>query len=185
MTSPYLLFVRDYESEKGGTMHSTFDTHQDLVNDPNYFQYDVVVIIGLSGSGKSHEAKGLSQLDHRLFDEYCQHTPGNHLRRPDLSPKRDDLIRSILAGNKCVITDVQFCDAQVLDSLEADLRRNCPNVAIERIYYKNDPEQCKANLNALPNPPQHRLKAIDDYTHIYRPPDDAKPVYRSPSNMGN
>ena len=162
-------------------MNSASDTHQDLVNDPDDFQYDVMVIIGLFGSGKSREAKGLSQLGHSLFDEYCQHTPEKHLGRPDLSPRRDDLIRSIFAGNKCVITDVQFCDARFLDSLELDIVRNCPNFAIKRIYYKNDSEQCKANLKALPNPPQHRLKAIDDYTHIYRPPEDAKPVYRPTS----
>lgn len=162
-------------------MHSTSDKHKKLVNDPNCSQYDVVVIVGLSGSGKSHEAKRLSLLRHCLFDEYCQYTPGNHLGRLDLSPQRAELVRSIITGDKCVITDVQFCDARVLDSLELDIGRDCPNVVIKRIYYKNDPEQCRANLKALSDPPLHRLEAIDHYTDGYFPPEDAKPVYRPTS----
>ena len=157
------------------------DINAESVHDPAYVKHDVVILIGLSGSGKSEKARELSRLGHCLFDEYCQHTPENHLGRPDLSPRRDDLIRSIFAGNKCVITDVQFCDARVLNSLELDLRRASPDVVIKRIYYKKDPEQCRANLMVLPKPPQHRIKAIDDYKDGYFPPEDARPVYRPTS----
>lgn len=138
----------------------------------------ITIITGLPGSGKTTTTNKFQHHGVKVFDDYLHKTIGNELGRPDLAKHRTTLIEALIAGQDCIVTDIQLCDAATLEKMVADIRIHVPEVIINKEYFCNDPEQCRQNVLSSYNPSEHRLDMISRYSPGYLPPKSAKDVYR-------
>lgn len=106
----------------------------------------ITLIIGLPGSGKTYFAKTLGGV---LVDDPSSLN--------ELPKKCDHLI----------ITDPDFCNKNTLNSCIDILQLMYDDVTIEKIYFDNDPIQCKKNAST------RKDKIVDSYinylSQIYIP----------------
>jgi hypothetical protein len=117
---------------------------------------DIFLIIGLPGSGKTHYAN----------------TVLRHL------PLVDDIsyIKQLPLTGDFVLTDVNFCDHKVLEMAESLLKKKYPDASIHRIYFENDPDKARANVDRR-NDGRRVNGTINRFAPIYRPPSDAIKIF--------
>lgn len=111
----------------------------------------ITLIIGLPGSGKTFLANELSGI---IVDDI---TSIDQL--PD-------------SANKLIITDVNFCDANIIERAEEMLRKRYDDVEIKRIYFENDAVAARKNVEYR-NDGRNVEGTIRRFEPIYQPPTDA------------
>lgn len=122
----------------------------------------ITLIIGLPGSGKTHYGEKLAKERSAFFID-------------DISDY-DDLCSALLYFNHVIISDPNLCDPNVEKAAVNSLKEN----EIEKIYFENNPEACKANIDRRSQVgDERRVKDfIDMYSEIYNPPEDARSVWQ-------
>lgn len=93
----------------------------------------LVIVVGLTGSGKTEHCKQYAEDGHVVFDDYLR-TFWN-----------GDLIKTLKGGKKVCINDPRLCDVRVFDR---HLKVFLENVSIEDIkvvLFKNEPVKCLNN----------------------------------------
>ena len=113
----------------------------------------ITLIVGLPGSGKTYLANKLALERTTVIDDItsCEQLPE--------SPK------------ELIITDVNFCDAKILETAKYRLKDMYPNAEFDIIYFENDAK--KARLNVLyRNDGRNVEGTISRFERIYSPPTD-------------
>ena len=111
---------------------------------------EVTFIIGLPGSGKStliEYYKSHPFVNYKVYDDWMICTL-------DEFPEKDfntecnysSLIQDISNNIPILITGIDFCNNTFLSKAEYYLKSEFPNIKINRIYFENDFEKCKSNI---------------------------------------
>lgn len=116
----------------------------------------IYLIIGLPGSGKTHYAN----------------TVLRHL------PLVDDIsyIKQLPISGDFVLTDINFCNAEVLSTAESLLQQKYPGATICKIFFENDAEKARANVSRR-NDGRNVEGTIRRFAPIYKPPSTALKIY--------
>ena len=88
----------------------------------------VVFVLGLCGSGKSNHANELASQGFKNFDEKVTCLPVNPCWPKTAYP---ELVRSVVDGENCVVTDVAFYSRVLRQLVISDLTSKRPDVVIE------------------------------------------------------
>ena len=115
----------------------------------------ITLIIGLPGSGKTYLANNLSGI---IIDD---------ITSIDQLPND---------ANELIITDVNFCDVKILERAEEMLRERYGNIDIKRIYFENDAEAVRKNVEYR-NDGRNVEGTIRRFEPIYQPPADARVIW--------
>lgn len=114
------------------------------------------LIIGLPGSGKTHYAN-TSLKDVPLVDDIVS-------------------INQLSQVTQIAITDVNFCDATVLEKAETILADYYGHAIFYHIYFENDAR--KARMNVLRRNDERNVEGtIARFEKIYNPPADALKIW--------
>jgi len=116
----------------------------------------IYLIIGLPGSGKTHYAN----------------TVLRHL------PLVDDIsyIKQLPIEGDFVLTDVNFCNKETLDTAVFLLKQKYPNADIRKVYFENDADKARHNVSRR-NDGRNVEGTILRFTPIYKPPHDALKIF--------
>ncbi len=95
---------------------------------------DLIVILGLCGSGKSQLIKRLN-VDVRFDEGFDWNLNGEH----------EQLISAIKAGHSCAVVEVAYCAKSQRDAFVARVRTAIPNVVIQWKCFANDLKQANQN----------------------------------------
>ncbi len=124
-----------------------------------------ILIVGLPGSGKSYTLRKYDLVDWDIHDD---------LRNIG------SIEKSLLSGRNVVIADVNLCDINVREDAEAYLIRL--NTSVEWIFFENDPEQCRKNVEFRKT--QGDLREVEGtirrFSKIYNPPENSLKVWKCP-----
>lgn len=122
--------------------------------------YSIILFIGLPGSGKTFWAKKTCDV---LIDDI---TSLNEL------PTQEEL-----GSNNLGITDVNFCDKNMLEKAVGILKEKFPKHEIGVSYFENDPIKCKKNVQYR-NDGRNVDNTIDLFSKIYTPPSYARKIWQ-------
>lgn len=118
---------------------------------------NIVLIIGLPGSGKTH-----------LADEYC--LSGRVIVIDDITSV--DQLPDYDENLILVITDVNFCDATILAKAEQKLCKKYSDIEISHVYFENNEIAARKNVEYR-NDGRNVEGTIRRFAAIYQPPTDA------------
>jgi hypothetical protein len=119
---------------------------------------NIILIIGLPASGKTHLATSLGeQLGIPVFDD----------------PTSTDFLRTVTYDGM-IITDPKFCDPSILRSAEGLILKHFPKGQIQYIYFENDPAQCL--INAAQRPGKLVTNFIQQLSKVYKIPEGSPVV---------
>lgn len=92
-----------------------------------------------------------------------------------------DDIRSVgeLPKDDCnlIITDINLCDSRIAEMCIDQLSIRYPMHVINIIYFENDPDACRANVERR-NDGRSVEGSIQRFSKIYQPPKSALPVFK-------
>lgn len=116
----------------------------------------ITLIIGLPGSGKTYLAYTICDV---VIDDITS-----------LAQLPADV-------DEFVITDVNFCDASMINRAENILYRWHADVEIERIYFENDSTKARKNVEYR-NDGRKVEGTIRRFERIYNPPATVLPIWQ-------
>ena len=93
----------------------------------------VLLLVGLPGSGKSHEARSLRAEGWYVVDD------------PDPLTGRDDIAAALAAGQNVVIADTHLCRPSNRRKAEAYFCQY-PEVELLWTFFENDVDACRRNI---------------------------------------
>lgn len=137
---------------------------------------EVVLIVGLPGSGKSFLGREISVNEGYAFIDDASRT---------LDPDRDPALQlaRYAKANGLVIADPLLCAEDGIVNARVILDRAFPGVPVRVICFENDPQACLHNVKARADG-REVAELIRALTAVWRPRDlpdcEVRPVY-SPS----
>ncbi len=123
----------------------------------------IILVVGLPGSGKTH-------LAHSLVDKHEHMSIVDDITTLDQLPESGDI----------VITDVNFCDGNILEKAIVIFHEKYDNAKIFTVYFENDPDAARRNV-AYRDDGRNVEGTIRRFEKIYNPPDDARKIWNSNS----
>lgn len=137
---------------------------------------EIIIIIGLPGSGKSHLIKQRFS-DNAKYIRFDDFKGGAVLDRSGFCFSRNypEIIRQIKLGKKhIIISDIDFCvNESYLEAkriLKWWLKDLSIDYEIRSIFFQNEPEKCERNLMKDNNSDiDSRISMIETYTQLYFP----------------
>lgn len=109
----------------------------------------ILLIVGLPSSGRGIFAKEVAEL--------------NGMGTIIYDPK--DINDAVGLTEDFVLTDSAFCDANVMYDAILFLMENYDSVSIDRVYFSNEPNVCKAN--AMKSAYKEENAMIDELSSVY------------------
>jgi hypothetical protein len=122
--------------------------------------YSIILFVGLPGSGKTYWAKKMCDI---VIDDI------NSLNQ---LPSEQEL-----GSQDMGITDVNFCDSEMLDNAIKILKSKYPKHAIGLSYFENNPQKCINNVN-FRNDGRRVENTIELFAKIYNPPETARLIWQ-------
>jgi hypothetical protein len=128
---------------------------------------EVVVIVGLPGSGKTDLIKEFEAQGYQCFDDMNKNWQRSTLR----------MLRLISQQRAVACSDIMFCTRLYRQRLERTLR-----VPIRWIFFENNPWQCAKNslyrhfFEKRDRPLLEEIKMIRRLSRVYAPHGDVRPV---------
>jgi hypothetical protein len=137
---------------------------------------NVVVLVGLSGSGKSHLMNTFGTAGYLRFDDINNGIGG------DAGSKLDTIKELTRSRTKVVVSDVLFCKPDWHFGLEKFL-----SVPIHWVCFENNPDRCKMNCvirsTKISRNLQLEFQLIDELAPLYEPWNDIHEVHVSGTAM--
>lgn len=122
----------------------------------------ITLIIGLPGSGKTHLANTICNV---VIDDITS------------------LTQLPVDVDEFVITDVNFCDASMINRAENILYKWYGDVEIKRIYFENDSTKARKNVEYR-NDGRKVEGTIRRFEKIYNPPTDVHLIWQPDNSYG-
>ncbi len=122
--------------------------------------YEIILIVGLPGSGKTHLANTLSN-ESRIFDDITS-------------------IDDLPSNDNFVIVDVNFCDSNILKRAINILNNKFSHHTIDIMYFENDPVKCRKNVEhrKLHQTDTRNVEGtIKRFEKIYNPPPNSMKIW--------
>lgn len=135
--------------------------------------YQLILLGGLPGSGKSFYLAALVARGWRKFDDFQSRAPDDST---DFRDSRDfnDLVAALKAGDRCVVADIWIIHQPYRESALGALRGAEPATALKFQIYENQPARCSRNAERDPDRRlQSRLNAIAHWKNHHSVPDGA------------
>jgi len=107
----------------------------------------LIILIGSPGSGKSSYIKQLKSDGFIAFDDYFA-CAKNDQGIMDNSKHKDDLIKSLIDQENCVIADIRFSQPEIQDDINKFLTKNNLNVITDTEWhgFEQDDFACEKNV---------------------------------------
>lgn len=121
---------------------------------------DIVLYVGLPGSGKTYNA-----------NKYCDIVVDDVTDILEL-PSNEEL-----GTMRMGITDVNFCDPDILDKAIQKLKNMYPARTIETVYFENCVDKCIKNIRYR-NDDRNVQGTIRRFKDMYNPPSDAQEIWQ-------
>lgn len=130
---------------------------------------EVLLIVGLPGSGKSPHLARLRMEGWEIFDDYQAKANGNS---PSFRAGRryGELVRSLRDGKTCAVADMKFCRPADKEEARNNLDEDVPGPILRWEFFENDPRQCAENIRKSERPPEPRLAKLEEFSPQYAPP---------------
>lgn len=123
----------------------------------------ITLIVGLPGSGKSHLAAQMAQVEPCFVID--------DIREISQLPDKKQL-----GSKRLVITDVNFCDHHILSNAIRKLEQTYQDTSIDVVYFENNPEKCRSNV-AYRDDGRNVEGTISRFEKIYQPPENCKSIW--------
>jgi len=126
--------------------------------------YEIILIVGLPGSGKTYLANTLSNSN-KIFDDITS-------------------LNDLPTTDSFVIVDVNFCDEYILKNALEILNKKFPDHKIDIIYFENDPAKCRKNVEyrqKYKNDTRNVEGTIRRFEKIYNPPPNCEKIWLAPN----
>ena len=117
----------------------------------------VTVIVGLSGSGKSHEAGKLKAAGAELFNEGV---------RPDVPHEWQRFFAVLASGRDCAVVEIAYIGKAEREYLKREVLNRYPNTEFKWIFFENNLEV--ANWNCSNDPDRTPEKVRGDHANNER-----------------
>jgi hypothetical protein len=111
----------------------------------------VTFLLGLAGSGKSHEAEILCK---KTGAEFVEGTEGD-------AEKKKLLFQHLLKGRDCIVEEIAYCLPSHREAIVLNLCAVVPGVEIEWVCFENNLERANWNVTHRTN-----KKDIPGHLHI-------------------
>lgn len=135
--------------------------------------YQLILLGGLPGSGKSFYLDALVARGWREFDDFQSKAVGDSADFRD-ARQFDDLVAALNAGDRCVVADIRVIHQPYRESALSALNGTVLPTALQFQVYENQPARC--SRNAQRNPDRRlecRLSAIAHWTNHHSVPSGA------------
>jgi hypothetical protein len=116
----------------------------------------VIFIVGLPGSGKTHHARVLQQInkDYVLIDDVSVN-------------KLEMFIKALNGSTDIIATDPWLCDPKSRENAVKMVLKHNPLARIHWVFFENDPVKCHKNVD-FRNDGRKVGNLIDSLTQVYR-----------------
>ena len=140
---------------------------------------ELLLVVGLPGSGKSPRLKQLEAQGWHLYDDYKANAYADD---PHFCAARryPELILDLRKGCKCVVADIAFCRIQDREQAVRIMHSAFPDLTPQWEFFENDVKQCLINLRSSNRPSGPRIAKLYEIAPNYRPSAGEKivPVWR-------
>lgn len=127
--------------------------------------YQLILLGGLPGSGKSFYIRTLVSRGWAKFDDFQSKAPENSTDFRD-SRFFDDLGAALQAGASCVVADIRLVHQPYRLSAVSALARVVPATSLQFQIYENEPALCSRNAKRhLDRRLESRLREIEHWTN--------------------
>ena len=131
---------------------------------------EIMFIAGLPGSGKTIYMTLLRRQGWTVFDDFKADAHNNssvfwHSRN------YEPLLNALRYGQKCIVADIDFCNATSRSDAESTILTNFPALSPSWLFFANDVEACRANIvRRASRSMEDNLRALATYQPLYRIP---------------
>ena len=135
--------------------------------------YQLILLGGLPGSGKSFYVEALVGRGWKKFDDFQSKA------RNDSTDFRDsrlfqDLVAALKAGERCVVADIRVAHQPYRESALRALRGDIGTINCQFQIFENQPALCSRNVERdLDRRLKDRLREISHWSHQHSVPFDA------------
>lgn len=110
---------------------------------------EVILIIGLPGSGKStliEHYKSHPFINYKIYDDWMTWTHDDQNKEFIADVNYKELLETLNQGTSTIISGIEFCNNEFLHKSEYYLKTQFPNLNIKRVYFENDPQKSESNI---------------------------------------
>jgi predicted kinase len=134
----------------------------------------IQLVAGLPGSGKTTLLSGLEKEGWLIFDDFKAGAFFDSSQFWNARRYRD-LLKSLNAGGKCVIADIDFCNSAPRAEAESVILAEVPDVALSWLFFAPDVKACLVNIERRNRPSKAAdIEALYRYSRLYLVPPGAK-----------
>lgn len=122
---------------------------QQIINSPRGTSLEIILLIGLPGSGKTtmiNKLQGESGEGCIVYDDWMMWTSNKDKSEFTADVHYNELVENLNNFKDIIISCIKFCDHKFLTKTEYYLQSQFPNLEIKRIYFENSLKNSISNI---------------------------------------